>query len=57
MMQAWADYLDGLRSAQDEQTSPALFSRFTPAQVITEPMGVTQHREMNIPLLQPTARL
>jgi hypothetical protein len=49
-MQAWADYLDGLRSAPDEQTLPALYSRFTPAQVVTEQMGVTPHHEMNVPI-------
>jgi integrase len=32
MMQAWADYLDGLRSALDEQAPTALFSRFAAAQ-------------------------
>lgn len=34
MMQAWADYLDGLRSAQDEQTSTALFLRFASAHAV-----------------------
>ena len=34
MMQAWADYLDGLRSSEDEQTSTALVSRFAPAHVV-----------------------
>jgi hypothetical protein len=32
MMQAWADYLDGLRSAQDQQTSTARLSGFAAAQ-------------------------
>jgi integrase len=36
MMQAWADYLDGLRSAQDEQTSAARSSRFAPTHVAAE---------------------
>jgi integrase len=36
MMQAWADYLDGLRLAQDEQTSTALFSRFASSPVVAE---------------------
>ncbi len=38
MMQAWADYLDDLRLALDEQTSTDFFSRFasTHAVVVTE---------------------
>jgi integrase len=36
MMQAWADYLDGLRSAQDEETSTLLFSRLGSAPVVAE---------------------
>src|SRR5690349_24394360 len=40
MMQAWADYLDGLRSANDEQTSTVLFSRFASAHAVAEQTGV-----------------
>jgi hypothetical protein len=40
VMQAWADYLDGLRSAQDDQTSTAVFSRFASAHVVAEQTGV-----------------
>jgi hypothetical protein len=36
MMQAWADYLDGLRSAQDEQKSAARSSGFAPTHVAAE---------------------
>jgi hypothetical protein len=36
MMQAWADHLDGLRLAPNEQTSAALFSRFAPTHVAPE---------------------
>jgi hypothetical protein len=32
MMQAWADYLDGLRSAQDQQASCALLPGLAAAQ-------------------------
>ncbi len=34
MMQAWADYLDGLRSAQDQQTSTALPPGFASADTV-----------------------
>jgi hypothetical protein len=40
MMQAWADYLDDLRSALDEQTSTALFSRSASAHAVSEQAGV-----------------
>ncbi len=40
MMQAWADYLDGLRSAQDQQTPAAVLSRFASAHVVAEQTGV-----------------
>jgi integrase len=36
MMQAWADYLDGLRSAQNEMTSTPLLSRFASAHALKE---------------------
>jgi hypothetical protein len=36
MMQAWADYLDGLRSAQDKETSTLPFSRLGSAPVVAE---------------------
>ncbi len=36
-MQAWADYLDGLRSARDEQTFTALFSQLASAHVAKSP--------------------
>jgi hypothetical protein len=36
MMQGWADYLDGLRLAPDEETSTALYSRFASAHVVAE---------------------
>jgi integrase len=36
MMQAWADYLDGLRSEQNEQRSTALLSRFASAHAVNE---------------------
>jgi hypothetical protein len=36
MMQAWADYLDGLRLAPDEETSTTLFSRFASAHAVAE---------------------
>ena len=38
MMQAWADYLDGLRSVQNEQPSTALFSQLASAHVVERPV-------------------
>lgn len=40
MMQAWADYLDALRSEHDTQTSTAHFSRVASAHVVPEQTGV-----------------
>jgi len=40
MMQAEADYLDGLRLTLYEQTSTALFSRFASGHGSAEPTGV-----------------
>jgi hypothetical protein len=36
MMQAWADYLDGLRSVADKQKSAAVSSRLASAHVVLE---------------------
>jgi integrase len=40
MMQAWADYLDGLRSVADKQKSAAVSSRLASAHVVLEQAGV-----------------
>jgi integrase len=53
MMQAWADYLDGLRLALVEQTSTALFSRFASAHGSAEQTGVDA-RQLSGPDIRAT---
>jgi hypothetical protein len=53
MMQAWADYLDDLHSAQNEQTSTALFSRVTSAHVDAE-QRCADAPQLSDPQISPT---